>query len=54
MIYNAAKIVINSGNYKYEVLDSDLCLFFMMKKITQEQYVELISIMDEQKTQAEA
>ncbi len=54
MIYNAAKIVINSGNYKYEALDSDLCLFLMMKKITQEQYVELISIMDEQKTQAEA
>jgi len=28
-------------------LDSDLCLFLMMKN-TQEQYVELISIMDEQ------
>ncbi|WP_324730223.1 hypothetical protein VO178_09360 [Lysinibacillus fusiformis] len=54
MIYNAAKIVIHSGNYKYEALDLDLCLFLMMKKITQEQYMELISKMDEQKTQADA
>ncbi|GEM_PF-3822825 len=54
MIYNAAKIVINSGNYKYVDLDPDLSLFLMMKKITQEQYVELITMMDEQETQAEA
>lgn len=52
MICNAAKIVIKSGNYKYEDLDLDLCLFLMMKKITQEQYVELITMMDEQQTQA--
>jgi hypothetical protein len=51
MIYKAAKIVINSGNYIYESLESDLSLFLMMKKISQEQYVELISIMDEHKTQ---
>ncbi|MFJ7407109.1 MULTISPECIES: hypothetical protein [unclassified Lysinibacillus] len=54
MIYKAAKIVINSGNYNYETLESDLSLFLMMTKISQEQYVELISIMDAQKTQADA
>lgn len=50
MVYKAAKIVINSGNYVYDSLESDLSLFLMMKRITQEQYVELIGLMDAQQT----
>ncbi|WGT38133.1 hypothetical protein QH639_20265 [Lysinibacillus sp. 1 U-2021] len=50
MIYKAAKLVINSKNYNYESLESDLSLFLMMTKITQEQYVELIGLMDAQQT----
>lgn len=46
--YNNAKLVISSGNYDYESMATMLDMFVMRKRITTEQYNELMNMMDAQ------
>ena len=51
MIYIALKTVIRGNNYDYESTLSKMDLFLLAGRITEEQYVELKAIMDEQRPQ---
>ena len=54
MTYSAAKLLITNKKCDYNEMATNLSLFLMTKRINQDQYTELCTIMDEQKTQAEA
>lgn len=46
MIYTLLKRMINTGNYEKEDMENKLNIFFTVNQITQEQYLELIGLIN--------
>ena len=49
MTYRVAKNMIMNSNYEYNDMLKKLDVFLLGDRITQENYTELVSLMDEQK-----
>ena len=46
MTYKVAKMMINSGNYEHDDMMKKLDVFLLGNRITQEQYTELVGLMN--------
>lgn len=52
MTYGAAKLLITNQKCDYDEMATNLSLFLMTKRINQDEYTKLCTLMDEQKAQA--
>ena len=46
MTYKVAKMMITNGNYEYDDMLRKLDVFLLGNRITQEQYTELVGLMN--------
>lgn len=53
MIYTLLKRMITTGNYEKEDMQNKLDVFFAVNRITEEQYLELIALINPKQVEVE-